>query len=176
MIRDNVPYELPSNESYQWEPRGSLCCKTNGHFQACWGSLRALLSKESARSQLAPRGSLMLAWATWVPGLSLVQTQKCCLPSGSTRMKALATADADFDAPWKLFRAEICALGKICLVFSGENFVNPISCIFSYLEQHWSHEWRPPLLMTHSNLQPRCGLNCSHSPHPNHIPFSPRNV
>ena len=36
--------------------------------------------------------------------------------------------------------------------YAGENFMNPISYTFSYLEKHYNHEWSHLVLVTSSNL------------------------
>ena len=75
-------------------------------------------------------------------------TKECHLPSGSTGIKSLATAVADLQHALKRLQDTVrnealYALGKltekafrIVRFFSGENFMNPISCIFPYLEKH----------------------------------------
>ena len=65
----------------------------------------------------------------------------------------------------------LCALGNLAKqafrqIFSGEDFMNPISCIFSYLE---NHQQRCLLLVTSINLLPKCVLDCMYPLHKNHI-------
>ena len=72
-----------------------------------------------------------------------VPSKDCGSPSGSTRTKSLATAVVTFSTAWKEFRAEIrnearCGLERLAeqaFIFSGENLMNPNSCMFLYIEK-----------------------------------------
>ena len=85
-------------------------------------------------------------WSKWRPkGKGIIK--QCCPLFSSTRIKLLATSVTDLWYTLKLIQDEakeeaLCSLGKLAklalreLDISKRNFMNPISCIFLYLEKH----------------------------------------
>ena len=116
---------LHSSQTIEESRQRAKHCSTRWHFWV------------RTRSWLMHRTSTLYLWMTILRS-----------PSASTRMKSLVTAVADLQHTLKEVQDEDQEWGTLCSgknwqngpseswIFSGEDFMSPISRIFSYLEKH----------------------------------------